>query len=133
MAIQIEDVLKAEMVLVGLGLLSSPQEYEAFRSQAKTDVFISGQTMTIEALTNVAEAGRTISLNRDRIVLDLSPSRSSIRREYPSKGDLERLAEVAALAIEQSSQGRENLRAFGYNIELIYDQGCRCTGLAVSG
>ena len=122
MSIKYEDVLKAELVLVGFSLLNNPQEFEAFRSQAETDVVISGQTMTIEALTNVAEAGRTISLNRDRIVLDISPSRASIRRDYPDKNDLARLAQVAALAIDLSPSSRQNLRAFGYNIDLVYNQ-----------
>ena len=122
MAIIFKDVLKAELALVGLGLLNNSQEFEGFRSRAQTDVVNSGQTITIEALTNVAESGRSFSLNRDRIVLDISPSRASIRRDYPSEQDLGRLAEVASLAIEQSSSGRENLRAFGYNIDLVYDQ-----------
>ena len=122
MSTEYEDVLKAELVLVGFSLLNNTEEFEAFRSRARTDVVISGQTMTIEALTNVAEAGRTISLNRDRIVLDTSPSRAAIRRDYPDKNDMARLAEVAALAMEQSPSSRQNLRAFGYNIDLVYNQ-----------
>ena len=68
------------------------------------------------------EPGQTLTLNRDRIELELSRSRSSISRDYPLRGDLLRLAEVAGHAISNSTLEVGRLRAIGFNIELIFDQ-----------
>ena len=122
MTVEFQDVLKAELVLIGFRTLTNAKENEAFRAAVKTDVVASGHSVTIDSQTNIAESGRIISLNRDRIILDISASRSTIRREYPEEKDIERLAEVAGLVIAQSTSEDQELRAFGYNLELVYDQ-----------
>ena len=122
MAVEFEDVLKAEVVLVGVGLLNTVDAFEAFRAAIKTDTLVSGHTMAIDAQTNMAEAVRIISLNRDRIALEISSPRSTIRREYPEEKDLDRLAEVSGQAITKTTLTGQNLRAFGYNLDLVYDQ-----------
>ena len=123
MGIEFEDVLKADLVLIGFGLLSTPGEFEEFRSAVGTDATVAGHGMTIDAQTNVAEQGRAISLNRDRIILEIFPSRSTIRREYPTNaGDLLRLAEVAWQAISNTRNREIGLRAYGYNLDLVYSQ-----------
>jgi hypothetical protein len=122
MNVVFRDVLKADLVLVGFGLLTQANELETFRAAVNTDVVVSGQSMTVDAQTNVAETGRIFNLNRDRIVLDLSRIRSTIRRDYPEEIDLVRLAQVAALAVEASTQTGQTLRAYGYNLDLVYEQ-----------
>ena len=122
MSVTIQDVLKANVVLVGVGLLNYPDEVERFRSAVDTDVSVTGSGFILDAQSSIAQPGRTLNLNRDRIVLELSQVRSSIEREYPSEEDLGRLAEVARHAISATELEGTSPRAFGYNIELIYDQ-----------
>lgn len=122
MTVKVEDVLKVDFVLVGLELLNDASAYETFRDAVGTDVVVSGHGVSLDARTNVTEFSRSVSLNRDRITLDLSPSRSTIRREYPSEAELRRLAEVSGHAIGKTTVAGQHLRAFGYNLELVYDQ-----------
>ena len=115
MALITEDVLQANLTLVGVRLVNTSDEREAFREGVGTEV------VTTEAglagSDDVLE--RTHNLSRDRITVVGNPDRTVIVREYPEKSDLERLAQVAAMAIESTNIDEHGLRAFGYNIELI--------------
>ena len=118
----VKDVLKANLVLVGVGLLGTATEFNRFSSEVDGEVIASGQSMSMDAQTNLAEPGRLFSLDRDRITLDLSRSRSTIARDYPREDDLGRLVEVAWCAINCSEGAGGRIRATGYNLELVFDQ-----------
>ena len=121
MATTVQDILKANLVLVGAGLLGHPGELDKFRDAIDEEIIQSvGLVTTIPA--GVTEAGSTLNLPKDRITLELSQHRSTISREYPSDGDLARLARVAGLAIQATNTEDQAPRAFGYNIELVFDQ-----------
>ena len=115
-------VVSANLVLVGANLLEDPNAFGDFRVEFDPDM----QTefgMVTEVPSGVTEPSRKVNLNRDRIVLHLSASRSSIVREYPAAlSDLGKLSEVAWSAIRRSKSGGKEPRAFGFNIELVYDQ-----------
>ena len=121
MAATLHDVVSANLVLVGVGLLNQPDEVERFRSALGVDLRVE-----VGLVTNIpsgqTEPSRTLTLNRERIALDLSSWRSSIAREYPDESDLARLAQVAALAIEKTDLPEQTPQAFGYNIEMVFDQ-----------
>ena len=122
MAIEFGDVLKADLVLVGFPLLDRPGELEEFRSKYK-EARISGGGVNIDVQSNKAEQGQVVTLDRDRITLELFPSRAVIRREYPNdETDLEQMAEVAHQAISITAIRGKALRAYGFNLDLIYDQ-----------
>lgn len=121
MAVEVQDVLKANLVLVGVGLLTKSEELDAFRNAVGTEVEMAPNLFLGGPLPNI-EASGTVTLSRDRTVVDVSPSRSTVAREYPSFEDLGRLADVAGYAIAKTGLGDQRLRAFGYNIELVYDQ-----------
>ena len=122
MAVDVQDVLKANLVLVGVGLLSNRlEELDAFRDAVDTEVSMGSNMALGLPLPGVEPAG-TLTLSRDRIVVEISSSGSTIAREYPSYEDLARLAEVAGYAIAKTDLGDQRPRAFGYNIELVYDQ-----------
>ena len=78
--------------------------------------------MGVNIQTGIAEPGRTLTLNRERITLELSASRSMINRDYPSREELRRLAEVARQAIDNTSNTDQQPRASGFNVDLIFDQ-----------
>ena len=115
MAVTIEDILQANLVLLGVSLINTPDKSAIFRKVVSTEV------TTAEAGLGTEVVNRTHALNRDRITITGSPDRSAIVREYPTESDLERLAQVAAMAIENTDFDGQELRAFGYNIELVYE------------
>ena len=122
MAATLQDVVSVNLVLVGIGLLNEPGEFEQFRSALDIDLRLELGLVT-NVQSGLTEPSRTITLNRERVSLNLSPSRSTIAREYPDKSDLARLAEVAALVIESTDLDGDTPQAFGYNIEMVFDQG----------
>ncbi len=121
MAATLHDVVSANLVLVGIGLLNQPDEAERFRNTLDTDMRLE-LGLVANVPTGLTEPSRTFTLNRERIALNLSSSRSSIAREYPSQSDLGRLAQVASLAIESTDLDGDTLQAFGYNIEMVFNQ-----------
>ena len=123
MAYTIQDVAKVDVVLVGVRLLGTPRELEEFRRTLDTDVQVTGTGLVANVNTGVTEPGHSLALNRDRITLELSRSRSSIAREYPNgKTDLLRLAKVIWHAIDESEIEDQQLRAYGFNIEIVFNQ-----------
>ncbi len=122
MAVTTPEVIKANLTLVGPRLLRTPEELESFKRAIGTDVQLAGVGMGVNVQTGVPESGVTLILNRERIALDLTPGRSIINRDYPLREDLPKLANVAGQAINCTSIGEQQLRAFGFNIDLIFDQ-----------
>ena len=121
MAATLQDVVSANLVLVGIGLLNEPDEFEQFRNALDIDLRLEHGLVT-NVPSGLTEPSRTITLSRERTELNLSPSRSMITREYPEESGLARLAEIAALAIESTDLDDDTPRAFGYNIEMVFNQ-----------
>lgn len=113
MTLAVEDVLQTNLTLIGVSLVNTPEEREAFREGVNTEV------VTAEAGLGGEVIERTHNLNRDRITVVNTPDRTVIVREYPAKGVLKRLAQVASMAIERTNLDGQELRALGYNIELV--------------
>ena len=123
MAVTPPEVVKANLVLVGLRLLSAPEEFEAFRRAVGTDVQMAGTGLAMNIRSGLTEPMISLALNKDRIAIELSPDRSTINRDYPLREDLRRLAEVAGQAISNTkSIAEQQPRAYGFNIELVLDQ-----------
>ena len=57
MAATIQDVVKANLVLVGLRLLGTPEEFEAFKHAVSTDVQIAGASVIANIPSGVTEPG----------------------------------------------------------------------------
>ena len=115
MAVNIGDVLQINLILVGVSLINTPKEHVAFRKDVGTEVVRAEIGLGQEVIE------RTHTLNRDRITVTGSSVRSVIAREYPGQSDLERLAQVAGMAIANTDLDGQELQAFGYNIELVYE------------
>lgn len=125
MSTSIEDVLKINMVLVGVELLADQAAQNQFTRSVGTEAtlgtIIQGSVPTT-LLPPDLTTGRSIALERDRITIGLAPDRALIERQFPQYDSLRRLSEVIDLAL-QSTRGIESRpRAFGYNIELVYTQ-----------
>ena len=123
MAAVIQDVTNANFVLVEFQLLRTPQDIEEFKNAVGADVEIAGMGLFANVPTGRAGPGYTLSLRKDRIALELSPPRSTIGMEYPTRGDLARLANVACQAIASTSRESEHAPlAFGFNVEMVFNQ-----------
>lgn len=98
-------------------LLGNAEEIEAFRNVVNADV--------ISTDKGTLNLGKRIMLGRERITLDtdISPSiQTTISREYPSREDLGRLAEVASHATSETKLFDQEPLSSVYKIDLIYDQ-----------
>lgn len=116
------EVLKINLVLVGVDLLNGGEDAIKFRRAVGTDVVVAEGGPILGVPVSIPALGRTFALNKDRITLSLSPPRSVIERDYPDYDDLERLADVAYIAITTSAiPGEIQPQALGYNIELVYE------------
>ena len=130
MAISSIEILNINLVLVGVELIKTPDEIDEFRNAVGVDVVMAEAGFAIGSPTgagipvNLAGGSRILSLNRDRITIDISVQRTTIKRDYPSSPEeIKRLAEVAALVIATAENNEESkLQAFGYNIEMVYEQ-----------
>lgn len=122
MTAKVQDVLKANLVLVGVGLINNREELEEFDRAVNSEIRIDGGGMMVNAQAMMTEPVRAITIPKDRISLELSPTRSVISRDYPLRDDLNRLAMVAGRAINSTDLNASKPRAFGFNIELVYDQ-----------
>ena len=128
MSLQIEEIVKLNLVLVGVHLLGSTEEASAFEAQVDAEVLESVaqgiefnfSPSGVSASVPQSPAPRVLSLERDRIMLDLNPGRSTITRNYPDEESIGRLSQVANLAIVESNIQGQELRAFGFNIEAVY-------------
>lgn len=121
MATTLGDVLNANLVLVGVELLNEPDAVERFRNELAPDLRLE-VGMFVDGATGLPEPSRTLTLGKDRIQLTLHSSRATIAREYPDESGLPRLAQVATRAIELTKLESRLPQAFGYNIELVFDQ-----------
>ena len=115
MPVTIEDILQTNLVLIGVSLINTPEELSAFRHSVGTEV------TSVETGLGPEVVNRTHTLNRDRITVTGAPERSAIARGYPAESDLERLAQVAWMAIANTDLKGQEVQAFGYNIELVYE------------
>ena len=122
MPVELQDVLTASFVLVGVELLNDQADVERFQKELNTDIRLE-VNLVANVPSGLTEPGRTIRMNRERMSLELSSARATIAREYPQNDEeLAELAHVAALAIGPAKeQGREP-QAYGYNIETVFEQ-----------
>ena len=115
--------------MVGIVLLSEQEQRDRFASLVNTEIttemLVSGPVPplpTVGGPANLAETGLVLNMPRDRIQIVSTSTRTSIERQYPRYNDFDRLAEVASSAIDLTNLEGQTLRAFGFNIDLVYRQ-----------
>ncbi len=119
MSIKLGDVLRVNLALAGVRLLSTPTERDSFRRSVDTEVLESGPDIASNLTSD--SPPQTLAIERDRITFTLTNDMSFIARDYPSSNDLERLGDVAQLAIDTTDLQAQQPRAFGFNSEAVYD------------
>lgn len=132
MGVKLHYALSTNLVLVGIDLLTQPEETEQFAKLADLELKIDiGRTINVAS--GQTEQSRKFTSELDRIVLETSPSRATIARQYPERADLARFSKVIGAAIACSDLQSTVPRAFGYNIEMTFDQDSGTPALAYLG
>ena len=130
MPITTQDVIKVNIVLPSLRLLGTQEEFDAFKLAIHTEVEIGRAGLYASIQTGLTEPGITLTLNRERLTLDLTPLRTTVNRDYPSRADLSRLADVTWQSLDSTSLEGQQLQAYGFNIEMVLDQDSETSALA---
>lgn len=114
------EIIKANVVLIGVNLLPSQDELAALQKAIQSDITLVG-TLALQTLPVPGAAqGRILAIPRDRIEIEVSRVRSVISRDYPAGSkDLARIAEVYELADGPNSDG---VKAYGVNFEFTVQQ-----------
>ena len=118
----VRDVLRANIVLVGLGLLRDTESITAFSDAVDSDVILDDAGLIIGVPGGNAHSRESSEFHRERISVKLLPDRTVFEREFPTRSSFNHLAEVLDKATESSIRQQGALRAYGYNLELVYDQ-----------
>ena len=119
-----QEIVKFDLVLVGVRLLSEPQQVSAFSASAGGDVVPAGTGLVLSPDQRNPEQTTRLELPKDRIALELGPRRSAIERDYPIEDDLPRFADIVTLATENSSLDNDSAspKVHGYNLAMVYRQ-----------
>ena len=122
----IADILRMDVVLVGLSLLGQERERAAFAQRVDTDV-------TFAEIAQGPPGGTptpfqtAVTLQRDRIAVVTSQDRTVVIREYPSisnlPGDTSRLAQIVRYALDNSDTREQQITAFGFNMQIVLAPG----------
>ena len=125
MSASLREIINFSLVILELELLASDDQVRDFRNAVDADVRL-GAGVSIDAASGRTQQARTLHLDRERININLSPSRSSFTREFPSADNLTVDAERFAHIVDSAFTLREGLDRirfdFGYNAEMVFDQ-----------
>ena len=98
MPADVRDVLNANIVLVGIGLLNNPTEVSTFSELVDSEVISTGAGLVVSLPQGMPGPGQRLELPRERIFLNLTPIRIDIGRNYPTeRGDLGRFGTCYSL------------------------------------
>ena len=105
------EVIRVNMVLLGIDLLNTPEQQRQFQF-----------SIDDELTTIVTGGSRNHIINKHRISLDLSSERSIVQRDYLSSDeDLAQLVDVATKAMSYTDDlESQPLTAIGFNMEVVY-------------
>lgn len=116
MTVELQDILKANLVLVGLRVLETEEEVQTFHLGAGTEV----ATRPVLA----PDSTLVLALERERITVETSNQRTVIQQDYPDVADLGRLAQIATLAFGSKTETPQNPPVVhGYNMDAVFRQG----------
>ena len=116
MSITDTELISINIVIVGAELLDSLESMERFGRNYYEYRWSSFNDAS-------AGHGRRVSLDRDRIYIELTPQRSTVRQKYPRHDGIRALAEIVHQALECTEKPLANITAHGYNAEFSFPTG----------
>jgi len=121
MAIQILEVLSVNVVLVGSELLKTPEEIAACGAAIDREIHTQDGAFIDVTLKGISSPGKILRLPRDRIIMEISPIRSKVTKEYPSSiDDVSYVARIFACALASAIDRDLAVTAYGFNIAMIF-------------
>ena len=118
----VRDVLKANVVLVGLGLLRDAESVAAFSEAIGSDVLLDDDGLIVGVPGVDPKLLEDSEFHRKRISIKLLSDRTVFEGEFPTKSSMSKLGDVLAKATESSTRHQGSLSSYGYNLELAFDQ-----------
>ncbi len=116
-----QEIVKVDLVLVGVRLLSESQQVNAFSELADGEV-VSPSTGLVSMEQRPIEPATRLELPKARIVLASDSQQSSIEQLYPDEDDLPRFADIVTLASRCSNLDSALVAVHGYSLAMAYRQ-----------
>ena len=120
------EFLRAAFVVVGLNLVPKPEQVQEFRQEVGTEFVINEALIGQGPGEEVAGRSQALTISRDRITIQSDGRNSFVMMDYPPEQGLDRLSDIAALALSMAGTGDEALQV-GYSVEFGYEQDERQT------
>ena len=110
------ELISINFVILGVELLDSVESIDRFGRN-----FYEYRWSTINDVSG--GTGKRVSLDRDRIHIDLTPRRSTVLQEYPHDDGIPALAEIVHQVLEYTEKPLANAMAHGFNAEFSFSTG----------
>ena len=122
MTASVQDVLTIDAVLVDFQLLRDEHEINAYGAAIGVEI-VPERVLVAGAPQMPPLQGWVLRLPRNRMILETSARRTRIVKEYPSSNDdVTAVVELARKAIDATNLGEDVPSAYGFNIQVVYDQ-----------
>ena len=116
MSVTKTELISINFVILGVELLDSSESIDRF-----------GRNFYEYRWSNINDVsggtGKRVSLDRDRIHIDLTPRRSTVLQEYPGDDGIPALAEIVHQALEYTEKPLTSAMAHGFNAEFSFSTG----------
>ena len=122
MAVKIEDILKLNIVLVGVNLLLEERQRKSFQEEVNAEFVLTPNLVVTLGAGMQQSSGHIIQLPKDRISIETDPSRTLINKDYPDKDDLPRLVKIIDACMTHGGGEHAEITSFGFNISLVFHQ-----------
>lgn len=122
MAIEVQDILSINAVLPGIELLRTDAEVASL-SKALGSEIITEVGLVLDAGQSTPAQGRRMQIPRDRMFVEASAYRTRAVQEYPAHiNDVASVVRLVSHAHAITDLQGAIPSAFGFNIELVYNQ-----------
>lgn len=122
MTVRVQDVLTIDAVFVGLELLRNEREITACSAATGAEIIADGVIIAGSPQMPPIQ-GRVLRVPRNRMTLETSPHRTRVVKEYPSAiEDVALVVQLATQAIADTDLQGGAPSAFGFNLQMVYDQ-----------
>ena len=123
MAVNVQEVLVVDAVLAELALLRNETEIVACGEAMGAEIVGDGIVLASQRHGSAPAQGQVLRLHRDRLLVETSAARTRIAREYPTGiEDVHLVSRLTAHAIASTDVEGKLPTAFGFNIQIVYDQ-----------
>lgn len=115
------EFLRAAFVVVGLNLVPKAEQVQEFRRKVGTELVINESLIGQGPEEDVSGRSHSLTISRDRITIQSDGRNSFVMMDYPAEQGLDRLSDIAALALSMAGTSDGALQV-GYSVEFSYEQ-----------